>query len=118
MDSQPNLDDAILLATQSHLGKKDKAGHPYILHVLRVMFRLESEEERIAGTLHDIVEETDVTLDRLRSLGYSDRIIQAIDLLTWRKQEESYEAYIKRLKSNPLAATVKKLTSQTTSHPP
>lgn len=108
MSSSPTLEGAILLAAQSHLGKKDKAGHPYILHVLRVMFKLGSDEERIVGVLHDIVEETPVTLDRLRVLGYSDRIVEAIGCLTWRKDQESYDVYIKRLKSNGLAAAVKR----------
>lgn len=107
MDSAPTLDDAILFAAQKHHGKRDKVG-PYILHVLSVMFRLGSDEERMAGVLHDIVEETDVTLEQLKELGYPDRIVEAIDLLTWRKEQESYEQHIQRLKPNPLAASVKR----------
>ena len=60
--TEPALEDAILLAAESHRGKKDKVRHPYVLHVLRVMFRLESDEERIVGVLHDVVEDTPVTL--------------------------------------------------------
>lgn len=97
MNFRPTLEDAILLAAQSHRGQKDKVGRPYILHVLIVMFRLDSEEERIVGVLHDIVEETTVTLDRLKALGYSDRIVDAIGCLTWRKDKESYEDYVRRL---------------------
>jgi (p)ppGpp synthase/HD superfamily hydrolase len=108
MSSVPYLDDAILLAAQSHRGRTDKAGHAYILHVLRVMFRLDSDEQRIVGVLHDIVEETDVTLDRLKSMGYSDKIVEALELLTWRKGQHSYDEYIKRLKTNELAARVKR----------
>jgi len=108
MKSGPTLEDAIALAAESHRGQKDKAGYPYIMHVLRVMFRLNSDEERIVGVLHDIVEETSVTADSLKNLGYSDRVIEAIDCLTWRKSEESYEAYVRRLKSNGLAAAVKR----------
>jgi hypothetical protein len=108
MNSGPTLEDAILLAAESHRGQKDKVGHPYILHVLRVMFMLESDEERIVGVLHDIVEETPVTLDRLKALGYSDRIVEAIGYLTWKKDEENYEEYIRRLKPNGLAAAIKR----------
>ena len=108
MNSRPDLEDAILLAAESHRGKKDKAGNPYILHVLIVMFRLESDEERIVGALHDIVEETSVTLKRLKALGYSDRVVDAIDCLTWRKKRETYKEYLKRLKPNDLAAAVKR----------
>jgi (p)ppGpp synthase/HD superfamily hydrolase len=78
------------------------------MHVFRVMFRLRDVDGRIVGVLHDLVEQTDVTLERLKELGYPDRIIEAVDHLTWRKDQESYEQYIKRLKSNPLATTVKK----------
>lgn len=106
--AESSLEDAILLAAESHRGKKDKAGHPYVLHVLRVMFRLESDEERIVGVLHDIGEETPMTLDRLKALGYSDRIVDAIGYLTWRKVQENYQEYIRRLKSNGLAAAVKR----------
>ena len=108
MDSKPGLDDAILLAAQSHHGKVDKAGRPYILHVLRVMLMLESDEERIVGVLHDVVEESDVSLERLRGLGYSERVVKAIDFLTWSKDQESYEGYIGRLKVDPLAVSVKR----------
>jgi len=51
------------------------------------MLRLESDEERIVGVLHDIVEETEVSLERLKDLGFSDRIVQAIDYLTWMKDK-------------------------------
>jgi len=108
MDSVPTLDDAILLAAQKHYGQKDLAGAPYAMHVLRVMFRLRRSDERIVGVLHDLVEQTDVTLERLKELGYPDRIVEAVDHLTWRKEQESYEQYIQRLKLNSLATTVKK----------
>jgi len=85
MDSTPTLADAILLAAQKHHGQIDKVGSPYILHPLRVMFRLGSDEERIVGVLHDIVEQTDVTLEQLEELKYPGRIVEAIDYLTWRK---------------------------------
>jgi (p)ppGpp synthase/HD superfamily hydrolase len=77
MDSSPGLDDAILLAVQAHHGRVDKAGRPYVLHVLRVMLMLGSDVERVVGVLHDVVEESDVTLDRLRMLGYSERVVEA-----------------------------------------
>ena len=108
MDSVPTLDDAILLAAQKHYGQKDLAGAPYAMHVLRVMFRLRRSDERIVGVLHDLVEQTDVTLERLKELGYPDRIVEAVDHLTWRKEQESYEQYIQRLKRDSLATTVKK----------
>jgi hypothetical protein len=107
MDS-PSLDDAILLAAQAHHGRRDKAGRPYVLHVLRVMLMLRSDEERIVGVLHDVVEESDVSLDRLSEFGYSERVVEAIGYLTWRKGEEDYLEYVGRLKLDPLAVSVKR----------
>ena len=108
MSSAPTLDDAILLATEKHHGQKDLAGAPYVMHVLRVMFRLRNSDERIVAVLHDLAEQTDVTIEHLKELGYPKRIVEAVDHLTWHKEQESYEQYIQRLKSNSLATTVKK----------
>ena len=65
----PTLEDAIALAVEAHRGQREKAGQPYILHVLRVMFSLDTEVERIVGVLHDVVEDTGRTFDDLRRLG-------------------------------------------------
>ena len=54
----PTLEDAIALAVEAHRGQRDKAGQTYILHPLRVMLRLETEAERMAAILHDVVEDT------------------------------------------------------------
>jgi len=52
-----NLEKAIKIALEAHIGQVDKGGNPYILHPLRVMLSLNSEEERIVGVLHDVVED-------------------------------------------------------------
>jgi (p)ppGpp synthase/HD superfamily hydrolase len=98
----PNLEDAILLAAQAHLGQKDKNDQPYILHPLRVMLRLESERERIVGVLHDVIEDTPTTLDDLRALGYSEDLVTAIEHMT-RRKDETYEEFTARAASNPIA---------------
>ena len=102
----PTLEDAILLAAQAHRGQRDKAGQPYILHPLRVMLALEGEDERIAGALHDLVEDTGHTLDGLRAAGYSEAVVAALDCLT-RRDGETYEQFVERLKPNPIARRVK-----------
>ena len=61
-----NLEDAIALAVEAHRGQTDKVGQPYILHPLRVMFRCETEHERMAAILHDVVEDCGISLDELR----------------------------------------------------
>jgi (p)ppGpp synthase/HD superfamily hydrolase len=102
----PTLEDAIGLAVEAHRGHRDKAGQPYILHPLRVMFRLEGETERIVGVLHDVVEDSHYTLDDLRQMGYSEQIVEAVDHLS-RREHETYEELVKRAAAHPLARLVK-----------
>jgi len=102
----PTLEDAIALAVQAHRGQVDKAGQPYILHPLRMLFRLESEDERIVAVLHDVIEDTPTTFADLRALGYAEEILQALDCVT-RRPDETYEQFIERAAANPLARRVK-----------
>jgi hypothetical protein len=101
-----SIERSIEIAVRAHRGQLDKARQPYILHPLRVMARLESEEERIVAILHDVIEDSDVTPTELRDAGFSEPIIKAIDALT-RRNGESYEEFIERLKPNTLARQVK-----------
>ncbi|WP_434570849.1 GTP pyrophosphokinase [Pseudomonas sp. Z3-8] len=100
------LDAAIALASKVHAGQVDKAGKPYILHPLRLMMRFDGLEEQLVSLLHDVVEDGDVTLDELRELGISEAVVTAIDCLT-KRQGESYEQFIARIRPNPLATQVK-----------
>ena len=102
----PSLEDAILLAVKAHRGRKDKARAAYILHPLRVMLRMKTREERIVAVLHDVIEDTNWTLEDLRKAGYSQKSIRSLDSLT-RRDGEEYEEFIKRVKRNPLARKVK-----------
>lgn len=102
------LEKALALAAQHHAGQVDRAGQPYILHPLRLMMQLTDPEQQIIALLHDVVEDTPVTLEDLRREGFSPTILTALDLLTHRP-ELSYEAYILRLKPNPMARQVKLL---------
>jgi len=105
-DPVPNLERAIAIAVDAHRGQKDKAGAPYILHSLRVMGRVDSDAEKIVAVLHDVVEDSDWTLDRLREEGFSGDVIQAIDCVT-KREGESYEDFVKRSATNPLVRRVK-----------
>ena len=100
------LDRAIELAKQHHEGQTDKAGKPYIEHPLRVMSQVESEEEKIVAVLHDIVEDTDISLDDLRSEGFSEEVVSAVECLT-KQDGENYDSYIERISFNPLAVKIK-----------
>jgi len=101
------LEKAIRIAAQAHQGQTDKAGAPYILHLLRVMLRMSSETEMMAAVLHDVVEDTNWTLDDLRKEGFPEEVLQTVHCLT-RKDRESYEEFIERVKGNPIARRVKR----------
>lgn len=100
------LERAIALAASAHSGQRDKAGKPYIFHPLRVMLSVESLEEQLAAILHDVVEDTSVTLDDLRVEGFPDSVIVAVDALTKRSGESRIDAAA-RAAANPIARRVK-----------
>jgi (p)ppGpp synthase/HD superfamily hydrolase len=102
------LTKAILLAAKAHDGQTDKGGNPYILHPIRLASKAETTEESIIAVLHDVVEDSNMTLFDLKNEGFSSNVIEALDCLT-RRADESYEQFIKRIKLNPLASKVKLL---------
>lgn len=102
------LDKAIRIAAEVHEGQKDRYGSAYILHPIRVMMRVDSEVEKIAAILHDVVEDSDWTLGDLQQEGFSEEVVTAVDCLTRRdEQNEPYMDYIDRVLTNPPAITVK-----------
>ena len=102
----PVLEDAILLAVGAHRGQVDKGGHPYVLHPLRVMLRMDSEMERMVAALHDLIEDTSYTSEDLVRLGYPEVVVRTVECLT-RRASETYEQFITRVKQDPLARRVK-----------
>lgn len=97
---------AIELAKKYHQGQVDKGGNPYIEHPMAVMDRLETIEEKIVGVLHDIVEDTVLTLGDLLELGFPEFIVEAIDSVT-RRDDETRAEFIKRAKQNVIGRKVK-----------
>ncbi len=100
------LERAIALAAQAHAGQVDKAGQPYILHPLRVMLSVTGSSERMAAVLHDVVEDTAITFDDLRSEGFPEDVITAIEALT-KHPGETRLAAAQRAVVNPIARRVK-----------
>ena len=96
---------AMNIAYDAHHGQKDKSGVPYIYHPIHLAEQMQNEDECIVALLHDVVEDTDVTMDYLAT-EFSDDIIQALKLLTHDDSVE-YMDYIKNLKGNHLARKVK-----------
>ena len=98
---------AVEIALEAHKGATDKAGMPYARHVMRVMQVGRTHDEKIVGVLHDLVEDTDWTFDKLLEEGFPTHIVDALRCVTKISDDEPYEQFIERVKTNPLAVAVK-----------
>lgn len=97
---------AISLAVAAHMGQRDKAGLAYILHPLRVMMKFDGDADMmIAAVLHDVVEDTKVTLEDIAK-DFPMHIVSCVDALT-RREGEPYKAYITRLAGHVMARLIK-----------
>lgn len=100
------FDLALKIATEAHKGQFDKAGVPYINHPIAVANLVENSDAKIVALLHDVIEDTNITINNLIDYGFKKTIIDAIEVLT-RKENEDYEQYLIRVKANSLAIEVK-----------
>jgi hypothetical protein len=108
-DGPTELRIAERIARQAHSEQKDTVtGAPYITHVERVVAAVEGDKAKAVAWLHDVLEDSDITTDELRSEGISNGVIAAVELLT-RTPPYEYASYIDRIKStgDPLAVAVK-----------
>jgi (p)ppGpp synthase/HD superfamily hydrolase len=101
------LQRAIEIATEAHKGQHDKSGKDYIGHPLRVMEMGKTEDEKIVGVLHDVVEDSEWTFEMLEAEGFSEEVMAALRCVTKISEKESYDDFIERVKKNPLAVSVK-----------
>lgn len=102
------LDKAIAIASEAFAGKHDKGGVPYIMHCLHVMRGVKhlGEEAMIAAVLHDLIEDTKWTAEKLIAEGFNEHTVVIISLLTHRKGEP-YMDYVKRVSVNHIARAIK-----------
>ncbi len=100
------LERAIALAATAHAGQVDSAGLAYVLHPLRVMLSMRSNDERMVAVLHDVVEDTAIGLAQLAEAGFSAKVIAAVEALTKRPDETRLQAAA-RAAANPIALAVK-----------
>jgi hypothetical protein len=100
------LEKALEIAARAHAGQRDKSGFPYILHPLRVMQRVTGEAAQIVAILHDVVEDTAVTVADLGLAGFSPEILEAVHCVT-HLRDDPYADYVIRCSKNPLARQVK-----------
>ncbi|WP_084131731.1 HD domain-containing protein [Parafrankia colletiae] len=114
--SVPTLTDAVALATRVHAGQLDKAGEDYIGHPRRVMDTVgrtaagagvEVAYAQMAAILHDVVEDSDLTVPELADAGYPPQVVAAVDALTHR-EDEAIESYLLRVAADAIAIVVKR----------
>ena len=101
-----DLNCAITIALAAHAGQVDKGGHPYIMHPIRVMLAVKSEEARIVAMLHDVLEDCPDHMWMVQEAGFSPKILEALNALT-KRPLEPYGDFIARVGLNPLATEVK-----------
>lgn len=102
----PLTKKAMQFCFAAHKEQTDKSGLPYVFHPFHLAEQMEDELTAAAALLHDVVEDTPYTLDDLRSQGFPETVIDALELLTHR-EGVSYFDYVAAIKLNPIARQVK-----------
>ncbi|AXN57883.1 GTP pyrophosphokinase [Serratia phage vB_SmaM-Kashira] len=108
MSKEEQLAKAIYLAATHHHGQFDKGGQPYILHCLKVMHYVKSQDPLVkaAAVMHDLVEDTNVTLEYLLEAGFDKSVVDIVDRMT-KKEGQTPEEYLNGLMQSPNATLVK-----------
>lgn len=100
-----NSEFAHYMSSFVHQGQTDKAGKPYIMHPEHIAKQVKTEDEKTVAYLHDVVEDTNISIQTIREL-FGETVAEAVQVLT-KSPDDSYEDYIRKVKLNPLAKTVK-----------
>ena len=110
MDNEEKMkvmfEKAVILASQVHQGQRDKLGKPYILHPIAVASLVDDFELKTIAMLHDTIEDTWVTAEYLLNYGFTKEIVEAVEGVT-NPKDGDYEAYLRKVKSNPKSRLVK-----------
>lgn len=102
----PDTKKAIKLCFEAHRNQTDKSGLPYVFHPFHVAEQMPDEETTIVALLHDVIEDTAYTIDDLRKMGFSEEVLDALDLMTHDKNVP-YMEYVAKISENEIARTVK-----------
>lgn len=102
----PKTKLAMRLCFDAHKDQTDKSGMPYVFHPFHLAEQMETEETTIVALLHDLVEDTDYTVEDLINMGFSKTVTEAIALMT-HTDGIDYMDYVRAIKKNPIARTVK-----------
>ena len=97
---------AMKICYEAHKNQLDKSGLPYVFHPFHIAEQMKDEDTVTAALLHDVVEDTSVTIDDLKNYGFSEEVISAVAALT-HDPDTDYMDYIARVKKNPIASAVK-----------
>ena len=103
---QSQSEKAYRIAKKAHLGQVDKAGEDYIKHPEKVASFVKTDEEKAVAYLHDVIEDTELTLEDLNEYDFSKEVLEAVDIIT-KKRGEDYQSYLNSVKKNKLAREVK-----------
>ena len=97
---------ALKLCFEAHKEQLDKSNMPYVFHPFHLAEQMETEETTVVALLHDVVEDTEYTIEDLKNMGFGEEITDAIALMTHAPDVE-YMDYVRALKENPIAKAVK-----------
>lgn len=97
---------AMKMCYEAHQGQFDKGGVPYVFHPMHIAEQMDTEEEICVALLHDVLEDTNYTVEDICALGFPDSVIEAINCIT-RPKGMDYIEYIKQVKKNNIATKVK-----------
>lgn len=97
---------ALKLCFEAHKDQLDKSSLPYVFHPFHLAEQMDSEETTVVALLHDVVEDTSYTIEDLKNMGFSEKILEAVSLMTHEEGME-YMDYVKKIKNNEIARKVK-----------
>lgn len=100
------IEKALEIAIRAHNGQFDKGNKPYIFHPITVALKMKDDKSKIVALLHDVIEDSDITIEDLKQEGFSECIIKAVEILT-KNKNENYQDYLSRIKKNKIAKQVK-----------
>lgn len=97
---------ALKLCFEAHKEQRDKSDIPYVFHPFHLAEQMQDENTTIVALLHDVVEDSDYTLEDLAAMGFGDEVLDAIRLMT-HADDVPYMEYVAKIKTNPIAKAVK-----------
>lgn len=102
----PKTKLAMRICFEAHKEQQDKSGMPYVFHPFHLAEQMQTEETTVVALLHDVVEDTECTIEDLMRLGFDRTITEAIALMT-HAEDVDYMDYVRAIKGNPIARVVK-----------